>query len=549
MENISIIQETLAKFSDINEQMYYLRSLCSLESIDLKQRDEICNFIETFLKELYPKCKVHMFGSSVNGLGFKNSDIDAYVDFKDNNMNLDADTRMKLLSKLKSKQGIHGVKNILNAKVPIIQFVHSQSLIKCDLSFSNKKALINSKYIRMCLQVDSRIPVIATVIKYWAICHGLSGSGPRKTIMSNYALTLLIIFYLQTESILPNVIELQEKMDKSESVKIKIKEREFEYGFPKDISVWTGIEYWSTGISKNLVELLNGFFKFYANYDLINLAISPNSGKFVKKSTSKFCVLDPFETNFNVTQKYNSDAWINCCKTAEEVTEKWFSNGGKANILDIFRLEKPNFSVLQRKWSQEFRENLAVKNNTRVDEPWSIPTRYYLEHALPQLTFKNCSALHESKSTLRRYCLENGLPGPLYQNDRKKNEFTAKVGLVMCLEYGISDKAKVKVITDLLTKLKAMGEEEKDIIRQNPHFYGDSDPIWALKMYCINNGLPEPDFKQVRNIHSNRFKWKVIATVNTVVSSEIIGKLQKARKNAAKDLLNKLSKITIKDEK
>ena len=83
-------------------------------------------------------------------------------------------------------------------------------------------------------------------------------------------------------------------------IKIKIEEREFEYGFPKYISVWTGIEYWSTGISKNLVELLNGFFKFYGNYDFINLAISPNSGKFVKKSNSKFCVLDPFETNFNV---------------------------------------------------------------------------------------------------------------------------------------------------------------------------------------------------------------------------------------------------------
>ena len=387
MENISIIQETLTKLTDINEQMYCLRSLCSLQSNDLKQRDKICNFIETFLKELYPKCKVHMFGSSVNGLGFKHSDIDAYVDFKDNNMkldvnsgmklglglgfkysnidayvdskdnnmNFDADIRMKILSKLKSKQGIHGVKNILNAKVPIIQFVHSQSLIKCDLSFSNKKALINSKYIRMCLQVDSKIPVIATVIKYWAFCQGLSGSGPRKTIMSNYALTLLIIFYLQTESILPNVIELQEKMDASESVKIKIKEREFEYGFPKDISVWTGIEYWSTGISKNLVELLNGFFKFYANYDFINLAISPNSGKFVKKSNSKFCVLDPFETNFNVTQRYNSDSWINCCKTAEEITEKWFSNGGKANLLDIFTLNLQVY-VMETPLSYYFRK-------------------------------------------------------------------------------------------------------------------------------------------------------------------------------------------------
>lgn len=32
------------------------------------------------LSTLYPQCSVHLYGSTVNGLGFKGSDIDAYVD-------------------------------------------------------------------------------------------------------------------------------------------------------------------------------------------------------------------------------------------------------------------------------------------------------------------------------------------------------------------------------------------------------------------------------------------------------------------------------------
>ena len=73
------IQESLSKLCDINEQMSLLRSLCSLQSEDLKQREEIRHFIENLLKKLYPRCKVHLFGSSINGLGFKDSDIDAYI--------------------------------------------------------------------------------------------------------------------------------------------------------------------------------------------------------------------------------------------------------------------------------------------------------------------------------------------------------------------------------------------------------------------------------------------------------------------------------------
>ena len=160
------IKDSLSAISDINGQMKKLRSLCELEDNDINQREKIREFIENILKELYPDCTAHLFGSSVNGLGFKGSDIDVYVgseNIKDIDTNIQRQLKMgrQILDKLQNCQNsdmneLYGVEGILSATVPIIKFVHSKSGIECDLSFSNRRALINSRFIKMCLEVDSR---------------------------------------------------------------------------------------------------------------------------------------------------------------------------------------------------------------------------------------------------------------------------------------------------------------------------------------------------------------------------------------------------------
>ena len=160
------IKDSLSTISDINEQMKKLRSLCELEDDDINEREKIREFIENVLKELYPECTAHLFGSSVNGLGFKGSDVDLYVgseNIQDIDSNIQRQLKMgrQLLEKLQNCQKsdmneLHGVEGILSATVPIIKFVHSKSGIECDLSFSNRRALINSRFIKMCLEIDSR---------------------------------------------------------------------------------------------------------------------------------------------------------------------------------------------------------------------------------------------------------------------------------------------------------------------------------------------------------------------------------------------------------
>ena len=48
------------------------------------------------------------------------------------------------------------VEAIFNARTPILKFVHVETGLKCDLSFGNKMALMNSKFIKKCSKLDVR---------------------------------------------------------------------------------------------------------------------------------------------------------------------------------------------------------------------------------------------------------------------------------------------------------------------------------------------------------------------------------------------------------
>ena len=53
-----------------------------LKTEEICQRHEVAHLIETSLKEYFPECVSHLFGSSVNGVGFKESDVDIYLDLQ-----------------------------------------------------------------------------------------------------------------------------------------------------------------------------------------------------------------------------------------------------------------------------------------------------------------------------------------------------------------------------------------------------------------------------------------------------------------------------------
>ena len=101
------------------------------------------------------------------------------------------------LRSAKNQKYIANVAGVPQARVPIVKFIHIKTALSVDLSFRNPMAVLNTDFIRLCVEADSRVRIVMISIRYWASRNGLSGGANRGSKFTNYALSMLIIFYLQ----------------------------------------------------------------------------------------------------------------------------------------------------------------------------------------------------------------------------------------------------------------------------------------------------------------------------------------------------------------
>ena len=163
------------------------------------------------------------------------------------------------------------------ARVPIVKCVDATSGLNCDLSFKNKMAVYNTKFILDICNSDPLILHFVVMIRYWATRQNLTGSvaGNGGIVISNYGLTMMVLFFLQLEHVLPSVMILQEDLMASEKLEIG----GWEYGYRM---LYLG------NVKEYILEHSEGkwrwknwlykFFDFYLRFNYEELVISPYAG-------------------------------------------------------------------------------------------------------------------------------------------------------------------------------------------------------------------------------------------------------------------------------
>lgn len=193
----------LSDFEELLQDVYVSRQPTST---DYEDRLKVVRFMNDISKELYGRSvypTVEEYGSFLMGLFSADSDLDLSVKITEVEAKINRNVVVKALTKfaeklsaLQSKGHFYDLKRIFSARVPIINIIHRDSGIECDISIGNEDGVKKSKIIQIICGIDARFQQLSFLLKEWAKAHQINSA--RAKTMNSLSIILLAAFHLQT---------------------------------------------------------------------------------------------------------------------------------------------------------------------------------------------------------------------------------------------------------------------------------------------------------------------------------------------------------------
>ncbi|CAL9707559.1 unnamed protein product [Knipowitschia caucasica] len=179
--------------------------------LEERVRDHILLDLQAFVRRHFPGAKLQLFGSSKNGFGFRQSDLDICMMLTGRDT-IEDDECISIIESLarllKKHSGLKNILPITTAKVPIVKFCHVQTGLEGDISLYNTLALHNTHLLASYAAIDPRVKILCYVMKVFAKMCDI-GDASRGSL-SSYAYTLMVLFFLQQRN--PPVIPVLQEM-------------------------------------------------------------------------------------------------------------------------------------------------------------------------------------------------------------------------------------------------------------------------------------------------------------------------------------------------
>ncbi|KAL5244968.1 hypothetical protein ACI65C_012378 [Semiaphis heraclei] len=341
----------LEKLDSLSNQMLLLLECTQLNDIGTRLRFLTAMQIENALKGIFPLSKVLPFGSSVNSFGKIGSDIDLVL--MDSQTTENETSRLIFHGKCVSNSrtqiqrnieilgdllqlflpGCSRVKRISQARVPIVKYSQDFVGVECDLAVSNETAVNMSELLYIFGNYDYRVRPLVFTVKMWAKEINLTNDTPGRWI-TNFSLTLLVLFYLQQEKIIPDIQTLVKQARNND---VRITNEGINCTFLRDVSKLNRV----VENNKTLDQLLLGFFEYFASFDFNTNAISLNFGKKINKPEySALYIVNPLEVHFNVSKNISSEEVERFrieLRNAAWTIDSSLMNTNSFNLLDLFK--------------------------------------------------------------------------------------------------------------------------------------------------------------------------------------------------------------------
>ncbi|XP_037633222.1 terminal uridylyltransferase 7 isoform X2 [Sebastes umbrosus] len=296
-----ITPEFLCVLNKVCEQCY---TDFAPDELEVGVREHILQDLQTFVRRQFAGARLQLFGSSKNGFGFRQSDLDIcmVLEGQDTIDDVDCISIIESLARMLRKHP--GLKNILpitTAKVPIVKFYHIRTGLEGDISLYNTLALHNTHLLASYAAIDRRVKILCYVMKVFAKMCDI-GDASRGSL-SSYAYTLMVLFFLQQRD--PPVIPvLQEIYDGKNKPEVLVDN--WNVYFFDDLDTLPSLWPQCGKNTETVGELWLGLLRFYTeDFDfrehVVCLRLHDRLTTFNKQWTSKYIVIeDPFDLNHNL---------------------------------------------------------------------------------------------------------------------------------------------------------------------------------------------------------------------------------------------------------
>ncbi|XP_075792095.1 terminal uridylyltransferase 4 isoform X3 [Pelodiscus sinensis] len=270
-----------------------------------QNREQILASLERFIRKEYnDKARLCLFGSSKNGFGFRDSDLDICMTLEghENTEKLNSKEIIEGLAKiLKKHPGLKNILPITTAKVPIVKFEHRRSGLEGDISLYNTLAQHNTRMLATYAAIDPRVQYLGYTMKVFAKRCDI-GDASRGSL-SSYAYILMVLYFLQQRN--PPVIPVLQEIFDGKQIPQRMVDGWNAFFFDDMEELKKRLP----SLGKNtesLGELWLGLLRFYTEeFDFKEYVISIRQKKllttFEKQWTSKcIAIEDPFDLNHNL---------------------------------------------------------------------------------------------------------------------------------------------------------------------------------------------------------------------------------------------------------
>ncbi|XP_048583969.1 poly(A) RNA polymerase GLD2 [Nematostella vectensis] len=265
----------------------------------LEKKMKLKQALENVFQRSFPGCSLHLSGSSVNGLGTDESDADfclMLTQWGEIDQKQEARRILMMLNRILQSCDFIRENQVIFATVPIVKFVDAVSNCECDININNHVGIRNTHLLRAYCLVDSRVKPLIMIVKKWAKKHQINDA--KDGTLSSYALSLMVINYLQCGCAPPVLPSLQKKHQdlfsqhrdvtkllEEDTASVLQKRRSF---MPRN--------------NQSVGSLLVGFFQYYANTvnwdkEVLSVQEGARCPRDYKWRTKMMCINEPFDGN------------------------------------------------------------------------------------------------------------------------------------------------------------------------------------------------------------------------------------------------------------